>query len=79
MTQLVYKIDLTRISGEGDFPCPRCGARIAPEDETEDVYSMLETSSENGTLTEVLIACNKCGSIIHIRGFERCDYLDVES
>jgi len=26
--------DLTKIDGDGDFPCPRCGIVISPEDFT---------------------------------------------
>ena len=70
MSQLAYKIDLTKIDGEGDFPCPRCGVNISPEDETNETYSILETRSENGALKEVVIACKICESIIHLVGFK---------
>ncbi|MGQ9460395.1 MAG: hypothetical protein ACUVRA_04120 [Candidatus Bathyarchaeaceae archaeon] len=66
---LVYKVDLTKIQGEGDFPCPSCGAVISPEDETEDVYSILETKVKGESLEELVIQCNKCGSKIRLVGF----------
>jgi hypothetical protein len=37
-----YTIDLTKIGGSGDFPCPRCGTTISPDDCTEEVYQILE-------------------------------------
>jgi len=70
MSQLVYRIDLTKIDGEGDFPCPRCGVNISPEDETNDIYSVMETRSGDESLEEVVITCNRCQSIIHLMGFQ---------
>jgi len=29
---LEYKVDLARLEGSGDFPCPKCGAKLSPED-----------------------------------------------
>jgi len=66
---LVYKVDLTKIQGDGDFPCPNCGAIISPEDETEDVYRILETKVRGQALEELVIQCNKCGSRIRLVGF----------
>jgi len=66
---LVYEADLTKIQGDGDFPCPNCGAIISPEDETEDVYRILETKVRGKTLEELVIQCNKCGSKIRLIGF----------
>jgi len=66
---LVYEVDLTKIKGEGEFPCPNCGVIISPEDETEDVYSILETKVKGESLEELVILCNKCGSKIRLVGF----------
>ena len=66
---LVYELDLTRIQGNGDFPCPNCGVTISPEDETEDVYCILETKVEGQALEELVIQCNKCASQIRLMGF----------
>ena len=66
---LVYEVDLTKIQGDGDFPCPNCGVIISPEDETEDVYRILETKISGETLEELVIQCNKCGSRIRLVGF----------
>jgi hypothetical protein len=63
-----YKIDLTKIKGEGAFACPRCGTMISPDDETEAVYSILG-SKVNSNGLEVVICCNKCSSHIHLTGF----------
>jgi len=66
---LVYEVDLTKIQGDGDFPCPNCGVIISPEDETEDVYRILETKVKGETLEELVIQCNNCGSRIRLVGF----------
>jgi len=64
-----YKVDLTKIKGEGDFQCPNCGVKISPDDETENVYVILETKVKNEALEELIIQCNKCGSKIQLVGF----------
>ncbi len=69
-TSTVYVIDLTKIEGDGDFPCPQCGVLISPEDETESTYAIQEVKMERSDqLEELVIKCNNCGSIIHITGF----------
>jgi len=65
----VYRIDLTKIEGDGDFPCPSCGVIISPDDETEDVYVILETKLKDEALQELVIQCNRCRSKIHLTGF----------
>jgi len=66
---LVTELDLTKIDGNGDFPCPKCGVVISPEDETENVYTIVEETVRNDALEEMLIQCNKCGSQIRLTGF----------
>lgn len=65
----IYKVDLTEIQGEGDFPCPKCGVIISPDDETETVYTILETKVKHEALEELVILCNHCGSKIRLVGF----------
>ena len=67
---LVYKVNLTEIHGEGDFPCPGCGILISPEDETEDVYRIVDTKVNGQDLEELVIQCNKCRSKIRLVGFK---------
>jgi hypothetical protein len=64
-----YRIDLTKIEGDGDFPCPSCGTVISPEDESEEVYVILETKLKDEALHELVIQCNRCKSKIHLTGF----------
>ena len=64
-----YKVDLTKIDGKGEFPCPECGAKISPDDQTENTYSILEPKVKGTSLEEVLIRCNKCTSHIILVGF----------
>jgi len=66
---LVSELDLTKIQGNGDFPCPNCGVTISPEDESEDVYIILEEKVRNDALEELVIQCNKCSSRIRLTGF----------
>ncbi|MCJ7613591.1 hypothetical protein MUO71_02335 [Candidatus Bathyarchaeota archaeon] len=66
---LVYQVDLTELQGEGDFLCPGCGVVISPEDETEDVYVILDTKVSGDDLKELVIQCNHCRSKIRLVGF----------
>ena len=66
---LVSELDLTKIQGKGDFPCPNCGITISPEDESDDVYIILEEKIRNNALEELLIQCNNCSSQIRLTGF----------
>ena len=68
-SSLVYKLDLTEIQGEGDFPCPGCGILISPEDETDEVYEILNTKLDGDNLEELVIKCNRCNSKIRLVGF----------
>lgn len=75
----VYVLDLTKIDGNGDFSCPRCGNAISPDDYTEEAYSILETNVSNQGLEELVIRCNKCESELHLTGFSLLQKLDENS
>jgi len=64
-----YTIDLTKIDGDGAFPCPKCGVIISPDDETEEVYQIVETKVKGDDLAELILKCKKCGSTIRLVGF----------
>lgn len=64
-----YTVDLTEIEGGGAFPCPKCGAIISPDDESEEVYTIVETEVEDDQLTELILKCNRCESQIRLTGF----------
>ena len=66
---LVTELDLTKIDGNGDFICPTCGVTISPEDESEDVYVILEEKVTDDVLEEMVIQCNKCSCRIRLTGF----------
>ncbi|MCK4933251.1 hypothetical protein KAS06_01135 [Candidatus Bathyarchaeota archaeon] len=69
-TSTVYVIDLTKIEGDGDFPCPSCGVVISPEDKSGDKYVIKNVRMKRGDeLEELVIKCNGCGSVVHITGF----------
>ena len=78
-TSTVFKLDLKKIDGKGDFPCPKCGVIISPDDVSEEIYSILEVKSSGGRLEKLVILCNKCGSIIHLVGFELLDECEESS
>jgi hypothetical protein len=65
-----YTIDLTQIEGDGSFPCPKCGTVISPEDETEEIYKIVDTKIVNDELVELVITCGKCRSNIKLTGFQ---------
>ena len=64
-----YKVDLAKIDGGGEFACPRCGAKMSPDDDTEETYSILGSKANDNGLEEMVIQCNKCSSHIHLTGF----------
>jgi len=67
--QQQFTIDLSKIEGKGDFPCPNCGVVISPDDESDSVYSIVDTKIHKDTLEELVLQCNKCGSKIRLTGF----------
>ena len=70
-----YKVDLTKINGNGDFPCPRCGNVISPDETTEETYSILEPKVNSHGLEEVVLCCNICKGHIHLTGFSLLEKL----
>ena len=73
-----YKVDLTKIDGNGDFPCPRCGNVISPDETTEKTYCILEPKVNSHGLEEVVLCCNKCQSHINLTGFSLLQKLLIE-
>jgi len=73
-----FKIDLNKIDGDGEFPCPSCGAPISPDDESETTYEIIDVkTNEDGSLEALSILCKKCGSTIRLEGFEALNELDT--
>ncbi len=66
---VIHTVDLTKIDGDGAFPCPKCGTMISPDDETDETYQIVETKIKNDELTELVLTCNKCGTTIKLVGF----------
>jgi ribosomal protein S27AE len=64
-----YTIDLTKIDGDGAFPCPKCGTIISPDDESEETYQIIETKVKDDELAELTLTCSRCGSTIRLVGF----------
>jgi len=66
---MIYTIDLTKIDGDGAFPCPKCGSVISPDDESDTTYQIVETKVKGDDLEELVLACKKCGTNIKLVGF----------
>jgi len=66
-----YTINLAEIDGEGTFPCPNCGTIISPDDESEEVYKIVDTKVVNDELVELVISCNTCKTTIKLTGFDQ--------
>jgi predicted RNA-binding Zn-ribbon protein involved in translation (DUF1610 family) len=66
-----YTVDLTKIDGDGSFPCPKCGTVISPEDESEEIYKIIDTKVNNDELVELIIMCGNCGTNIKLTGFQQ--------
>ncbi|MCJ7768621.1 hypothetical protein MUP79_09555 [Candidatus Bathyarchaeota archaeon] len=65
----MHSIDLTKIDGDGAFPCPRCGTMISPDDESEETYHIVGTKVKGDELAELVLMCNKCKTKIKLTGF----------
>lgn len=74
---MVIELDLTKIDGNGDFACPKCGTMISPEDESEEVYTIIEEKVADDVLEELVIQCNKCSCQIRLTGFSVLDAENV--
>ncbi len=68
---LTYTIDLTQIEGDGSFPCPKCGTVISPEDETEELYKILDTTVMDDRLVELVVQSAVATSVIKLTGFQQ--------
>jgi len=66
---MAYVIDLRKIDGDGAFPCPSCGTVISPDDESEEIYQIVDTKVKNDELAELVVICKKCGTKIKLVGF----------
>jgi hypothetical protein len=73
-----YTVNLTNIDGNGDFPCPKCGAVISPDDTSEETYSIVEPKVNNYGLEEIVICCNNCANQIHLTGFSLLEKLSIK-
>jgi len=67
--QATFRVNITQIEEDGDFPCPKCGATISPDDETETVYEIVDTKMKRQNLEELVILCKRCESRIRFVGF----------
>jgi len=66
---MVYTIDLTKIDGDGAFPCPKCGSVISPDDQSDTTYEIVQTKVKGDDLEELVLTCKKCRTTIKLVGF----------
>lgn len=65
-----YSLNIDSIADDGSFNCPKCGKSISPDDESEENYKILDTQVCNNELSELVISCNECCSIIKLSMFQ---------
>lgn len=65
-----YTISVANSEEDGSFQCPKCKMSISPEDENESNYKIEESKLVNGELSELIITCGKCRSVIKLTGFQ---------
>lgn len=64
-----HMINLAKAKGKGDIKCPKCETGISPDDKSDETYTILEPVMKGNYLEKIVIQCNKCGSQIHLTGF----------
>ena len=74
--QMVYLVDLSKIQGNGDFACPKCGLVLSPDDETEENYCILEPIVKGNELDALIIQCQHCQCTIRLTGFQLLKIVD---
>lgn len=67
--EIAYTVDLTKIDGDGAFPCPKCGSVISPDDESDTTYEIVHTKVKGDDLEELVLTCKKCRTTIKLVGF----------
>ncbi len=74
----VYKMDLSQLDDEGTFRCPRCQTAISPDDDSEEVYKIVDTKVVNNQLAELVISCGTCAAQIKLTGLPALESLASE-
>jgi len=62
-------VDLKTIGGDGLFHCPQCRALLSPDDESDEIYRIVESKIADDQLKELLLKC-KCDCMIRLVGFK---------
>jgi hypothetical protein len=63
------EVDLTKIDGDGAFPCPSCGIVLSPDDESDTIYTIVNPEVKGENLEALHIKCRKCKTKIKLIGF----------
>jgi hypothetical protein len=65
-----FRVNIAKIEGEGEFPCPSCGTIISPDDYSGLTYEILEVKTKAKEEEEVFVQCGVCGCVFCIVGFD---------
>ncbi|NWF87247.1 hypothetical protein HXY32_05500 [Candidatus Bathyarchaeota archaeon] len=71
-----FTVDLSKLKGSGEFKCPKCGTTISPDDQSDEVYIILEPVVKGDQLEKIILQCNTCGSRISLIGFYMLEKLN---
>jgi transcription initiation factor IIE alpha subunit len=66
MRKKEYLITGEQLAIDGSFRCPKCKSLISPDDNTEEVYTVIGGEWEENFF-ELEILCKKCKSSIRLR------------
>jgi hypothetical protein len=70
MRKPTFIMELCKIKGKREFPCPKCGLIISTEDGDKEGYSIIDTVINDGFLEKIVIKCEICNSIISLEGID---------
>ena len=72
-----FRINLTKIEGDGEFSCPDCSTTISPDDCSGLNYDILGVITlATGTVKEIIVKCRGCQSILYLGGFDLLNDLE---
>ncbi|MCW3999407.1 MAG: hypothetical protein NWE93_04125 [Candidatus Bathyarchaeota archaeon] len=66
-----YKINITQTTPSGTLLCPGCGAKISPDDHSEETYMIWEVNTHGDKLAELVLYCKRCTSFIHLTDLDK--------
>lgn len=63
----LYKVKVVELKDNQTFPCPNCGAKIDPTDDSDTIYKVVKTNlDKKSTLKSMIIDCLGCKDRIEL-------------